>query len=59
MGVFCGGVRGVACIRACIGTCDALVIQRFLKRYLKDNTILWISKLCSCVSVSWCFAQID
>ena len=31
----------------------------FLKDTLwEDNTILWILKLCSCVSVRWCFTEL-
>ena len=24
----------------------------------EDNTILWVSELCSCVSVRWCFTEL-
>ena len=34
---------------------QALSIKEIL---CEDNTILWISKLCSCVSVRWCFIEL-
>ena len=37
---------------------NSLVINRFKETLCEDNTILWVSKLCSCVSVRWCFIEL-